>query len=126
MQQELLAFLRARPLAAVPPGAALHRVVDGEMPLLRNGQIVGYADVAEIVTVNLTTTVNLFEVKPKIETVFGVLRQVKAVLALARQSIRADMHFCHTVVPFDDPLLAELRAEWPHTWAWGIEFAEAP
>lgn len=124
IKQELLAFLRDRPLAAIPECAAVHREVEAERPLHRRGQIVSYVDAVEIVTVNLSTTVSLFEVKPQIDTIFGIIRQAKAMLALARADIPGDVHVCHLVVPHTDPLLAALRAEWPHTWAWGVRFGE--
>lgn len=123
MQAELLAFLRARPLAGIPLGAIVHRQVEGELPLTRRGQVVSFADAAEILTVNLATVVSLFEIKPRIDTVFGIVRQCKAMLALARACITGDQHYCHAVVPHDDPLIADLRAEWPLVWAWGVTFS---
>lgn len=124
LQQEVLRFLRGRSLAGLPPAAALHREVEGERPLYRCGQIVGYVDACEIVTVNLFVTCQLFEIKPRIQTVFGIVRQAKATLALAKTCIPADLHFCHVVVPHNDPKLSDLRAEWPHVWAWGVESPE--
>lgn len=120
MQTELLAFLRGRPYAALPTGAPVHRVVEAEYPLVRNGQVVAFLDAVEIVTIALSSTVNLFEIKPKIETVFGVIRQAKAGLVLAYSTIRADVLVYHIVVPWDDPLLGALRQEWPRTWGWEI------
>lgn len=119
IQTELLAFLRSRPTVNIPERAAVHRFVEGEYPLTRAGQIIGYADAIEITTVNLTRVVSIYEVKPKIETVFGIVRQAKAMLALAQQCISGDQYYCHIVVPCDDPLVDHLRSEWPHTWAWG-------
>lgn len=123
MQAEFLKFLRARPILAIPANAIVHRVVEAEMPILRRGQIVAYADAAEILTVNLLTTVSLFEIKPRIHTVFGVVRQAKALLELARASIPSDLHVVHVVVPARDLKLADLRREWPNTWAWGAQHA---
>ncbi len=121
MQQAFLVFLRARPISAVPAGAIVHREVEGEFPLYRRGQIVAYADAAETLTVNLTTTLSLFEIKPRIETVYGIVRQAKALESLAK-AIQADFHVCHVVVPATDPLIGAMRAEWPRVWAWGISF----
>lgn len=122
MQAEFLGFLRDRPTAMIPEGALVHRTVEAEMPLYRRGQIISYVDAAETLTINLTTTVSLFEIKPRIETVFGIIRQLKATLALAEQSIKADHHYCHAIVPHDDPHLTELRRWWPYVWAWGVTF----
>gem|GEM_PF-5239700 len=121
MQQKFLAFLRQRPLAGIPYGAAVHREVEGERPIYRNGQAISFIDACEVVTINLTTVVNLFEIKPKIATVFGIIRQAKSQLALAKLFIPADHHYCHVVVPYNDPLISELKAEWPHVWAWGFK-----
>ena len=121
MQQAFLDWLRTRPIANLPPRAAVHRHVEGEYPLWRNGQIVAYADAAEVLTVNLTVTLSLFEINPRIHTVFGVVRQAKALEALAR-SVKADFRYCHIVVKAEDPLLADLRKEWPRVWAWGVIF----
>lgn len=119
MQAELLVFLRSRPVVAIPDGAIVHRHVEGEYPLTRNGQIIAYTDAIDITTINLMRIVSLFEVKPKIETVFGIVRQAKALLSLAGQCISGDHYHCHIVVPHDDPALPDLRGEWPNTWAWG-------
>ena len=124
MQAEVLAYLRTRPLAGVPYGAIVDRHVEAEYAFVRNGQVVGFVDAIEIVTVNLTAVAHLFEIKPKIDTVFGIVRQAKAAEALAASCIPAQSHVCHVVVPHTDPLLPALRAEWQHTWAWGIEFPE--
>jgi hypothetical protein len=123
MQSQFLEFLRARPIRVIPANAIVHRVVEGEMPILRRGQIVAYADAAEILTVNLLTTVTLFEIKPRIHTVFGVVRQAKALLNLARASIPADLHIVHVIVPSHDSRLGEMRREWPNTWGWGAKYA---
>ena len=122
MQAEFLSFLRERPMAAIPSGSIVDRRVEGELPLVRFGQVVSFVDAAEILTVNFLTTVTLFELKPRIETVFGVIRQAKAMLALAETAIPAELHLCHIVAKANDPKLAELRAQWPHTWAWGVTF----
>lgn len=121
MQQRFLEWLRSRPIAGLPTNAVVHRAVEGEYPLMRRGQIVAYVDACEILTVNLVSTVSLFEIKPTIHTVYGVVRQAKALEALSR-AIPADFHFCHVVVKAGDPLLPALRAEWPRVWAWGITF----
>ena len=122
MQAEFLAFLRARRTTGLRPGAFVRRSVEGEMPLIRHGRVVSFADAAEILTVDFITVVSLFEIKPRIDTVFGVVRQAKAMLVLARSCIPAHQHYCHLVVPNDDPLLADLKAEWRHVWAWGAAF----
>lgn len=121
MQAEFLDWLRGRPMV-MPPNAAVHRHVEGEYALRRRGQIVSYVDAIEIVTVNLSAVANLFEIKPRIETVFGIVRQAKALLDLAQGDIRADQHYCHVVVKAGDPLLPELRKHWRHVWAWGARF----
>lgn len=122
MQAEVLAFLRNRVLAGLPPRAFVDRMVEGEYPIVRRGQVVAYADAIEISSVDLLRTINLFEIKPSIDTVFGIVRQAKSLLQLARSTIPGEMYFCHVVVPADDPKMRDLRAEWPHTWAWGIKF----
>lgn len=122
MQQQVLAFLRQRRIAGLAPGGAVYRDVEGEMPLVRRGQIVAYADAAEILQIDLTRIISLFEIKPAIETVFGIVRQAKALLELAKAALPADQHWCHIVVPAADPKLDDLRVEWPHVWAWGIQF----
>lgn len=123
LQQEFLEWLRIRPVVALiqPDGIRPHRYVEGEYALSRDGNIVAYADAIEFLTIGLATTINLFEIKPKIHTVFGIVRQLKAQLALAKE-IRADFHFCHAVVPHTDPLIPTLRQHWPHVWAWGVTF----
>jgi hypothetical protein len=118
LQADFLTFLRSRPFAGIPEGAIVHRTVEAEFPLRRRGEIVAYVDAVEILTVNLSTTASLFEVKPRIHTVFGIVRQAKAYEALAQGCIPADMHFCHVIVPAADPLLAALKSEWPRVWAW--------
>lgn len=121
MQAELLAFLRSRKIwmpgvkAAVVP---THREVEGEYPFLRRGEIVAYADAIDILTVGLFTVVNIFEVKPKIESIFAAIRQAKALLNLAEHTIQADAHYCNIVVPATDPLLYDLRFQWRETWGW--------
>jgi hypothetical protein len=124
MQQEVLAFLRGRTIAGAPKGAFILHEVEAEKPFTRNGQVIAYADAMETIQVNLFRSVNVFEIKPRIETVFGILRQVKGLLELARKEVPGDMHFGHVVVPADDPRLAEMRAEWPNTWAWGQDCSE--
>jgi hypothetical protein len=124
MQAAFLEFLRDRPTAAIPEGAIVYREVEAEKPLYLRGQIVSYVDCCEILTVNLTTFVSLFEIKPRIDTVFGIVRQLKSALDIAKRSIPGDLYFCHVVVPASDPKLADLRAEWPHVWAWGITFED--
>ena len=67
--------------------------------------------------------VSLFEIKPQIDTPFGIVRQVKSYLELAaREWPDADQITAHVVVPHADPQLPDLRAEWPQTWAWGVSF----
>lgn len=125
MQETFLAFLRSRPIAAIPEGAIVHRTVEAELPLHRNGRIVSFVDAAEILTINLTTIVSLFELKPRIDTVFGIVRQAKMMLELAQAEIQADQHYCHVVVPAGDPLIAALRQHWERVWAWGATFEPA-
>ena len=119
MQQDFLAFLRSRRL--VDRGPLVHREVEAEMPLYRRGQIVAYADAAEMITTGVTKQIHLYEIKPKIHTVFGIVRQAKALLDLAK-TIEADCHCVHVVVPHTDPLICQLKGEWPHVWAWGVTF----
>jgi len=121
MQAEFLDFLRGRPLV-IPVGALIHRDVEAEKPLYLRGQIVSYVDCCEILTINLTVFVSLFEIKPRIDTVFGIVRQLKSALDIAKRSIPGDLYFCHVVVPASDPKLDDLRAEWPRVWAWGATF----
>jgi hypothetical protein len=122
IQADLLVFLQKRLVSGVRPTAEIKKFVDSEFPLRRNGRIVSFVDCAEILTVDRTTVVSLFEVKPKIDTVFGIKRQCLLMLDLAEKSIQADQYYCHVGVPFYDPLLLELRKAWPLTWAWGITF----
>lgn len=123
MQAEFLAWLRTRPITGLRPGALVHRRVEAEFPLTRRGQIVAWIDAVEVLDVDLTCIVSLFEIKPVIDTPFGIIRQAKSYLALARgEFARADHIEMHIVVPATDPLLPQLRAEWPRTWAWGATF----
>lgn len=122
MQREFLEFLRARPTLAVPPGVLSARQVEGEYPFVRNGQVISFADAIEIFDVGDLRTVSIFEIKPIIDSIYGIVRQAKAQLQLAETLLPANVHVLHLVVPHDDPALPDLRAEWPHTWAWGIEF----
>jgi hypothetical protein len=120
MQTELLSFLRSRKIwtpsskTVVP----IDRVVEGEYAFTRRGEVVAFADAIEILTIDLFKVVNLFEVKPKIESVFSAMRQAAALLELAKSSIRADLHYCNIVVPATDQLLPQLRIEWLHAWGW--------
>ena len=133
MQRELADFLRsaARTISLRGSEAFRHEVhVEHPIPG-QDGYPVAFLDVVEFVAVNLTTIVHLFEVKPVIEAT-GPLRQIKGYLALAEKPrvfeweiglpLRPDQIHGHIVVPFNDPRLAELRAEWPHVWAWGETF----
>jgi hypothetical protein len=120
MQTELLSFLRSRKIwtPSSKTVVAIDRVVEGEYAFTRRGEVVAFADAIEILTIDLFKVVNLFEVKPKIESVFAVIRQATALLELAKSSMMADLHYCNIVVPAADPLLPELRVEWPHAWGW--------
>lgn len=124
MQAEVLHFLRNRVLAGLPERSFVDRMVEGEYPIEKRGQIIAYVDAIEITTIDFRTTVQAFEIKPVIETVFGIVRQAKALLPLLRVAIPGVDHFVHIVVPANDPKIAELRTEWPHTWAWGATFEE--
>ena len=123
MQAEFLTFLRSRVVTFIPAGATISREVEAELPLRnRAGVIVSFADAAEILLVNFTRVVSLFEVKPRIETVFGIVRQVKAMEDLGRANYPDAQVWAHAVVPASDPLIGELRQEWPRVWSWGISF----
>ena len=122
MQMKFLDFIRSRPVLVLPKHAIIHRQVEAEYPIVRKGQIISFVDVIEILTVNFTTIVSLFELKPEIYTVPGTVRQAKAILQIAQREIPGDVHTCHLVVPSKDPALQRLRDEWPHVWAWGISF----
>lgn len=125
MQRDFLAYLRAKPTVNIPDGVLSHRQVEGEYPLVRNGQVISFVDAIEILEIGVLSqelrTISLFEIKPVIDTVYGIVRQAKSQLQLAETLIPADVHVLHLIVPHDDPLLLEMRAEWPHTWAWGFE-----
>lgn len=120
MQRDFLTFLRGKSVTIV--GEVVTRAVEGEYPIIRHGQIIAFADCAEFVDVGMTRTVCLYEIKPVIDTTFGIVRQAKALLELAHKFIPAAIHTVHVVVPHDDPLLMDLRREWPRTWAWGVKF----
>ncbi|NBV20343.1 MAG: hypothetical protein EBS11_27745 [Janthinobacterium sp.] len=92
--------------------------------MVRRGSVVSFVDAVELLTVDFVTTCNIFEIKPRIATVFGIVRQAKAMLTLAESCIPAALYYCHVIVPHDDPMLADLRKEWPHTWAWGARFED--
>lgn len=124
MQKDFLAYLRARPTMIVPASQLVSRQVDGEYPLVRNGQVISFVDAIEILDIGLLRVVSLFEIKPIIDTVYGILRQVRAQLQLAETLMPANVHVLHIIVPHDEPMLPDLRAEWPHTWAWGATFDE--
>ena len=123
MQAEFLAWLRGRRVAGVPDSALVSRHVEAEFPLTRRGEIVGWVDAVEVLDVALTCIVSLFEIKPVVDSPFGIIRQAKSYLNLARATFaRADHIDLHIVVPASDPLLSQLRAEWPRTWGWGTTF----
>ena len=131
MQRELADFLRSAARTISLRGSeAVYREVHVEQPV-PNGTTFALVDVAEFCAVNLTNIIHLFEVKP---VIFGTapLAQMKGYLLLAARPaafhwengipITPDQIHGHIVVPFNDPRLAELRAEWPHVWAWGETF----
>jgi hypothetical protein len=120
MQRDVLTYLRGRKLVGLPDGAFVDRMIEGEYPIVLRGNIVAYVDAIEIFSVDLRRQVHAFEIKPVIETTFGIVRQIKHTMQLLRQVIPDAMHFGHLVVPAVDPLLSELRMEWPQTWAWGF------
>lgn len=124
MQRSFMEFLRARRVTVgIPPGATVHRHVESELILDSNARIGGFVDCAEILSVSGASTIaSLFEIKPVIDDVYGIVRQAKAILFHARRAIIADQHWCYVVVPADDPLIDDLRAEWPHVWAFGASF----
>ena len=123
LQAEFLAFLRSRVVTFIPENSRVSREVEAEFPLKnRYGVVVSFADAAEILLVNFCCVVSLFEVKPRIETVFGIIRQAKATEALGLQNWPDAQVYCHVVVPASDPLIAALRHEWPRVWAWGATF----
>ena len=124
MQQEVLAFLRERRLACLPDTPLIERHVEGEYPLHKNGQVVSFVDAIEILSICTERFVSAFEIKPKIDTTFGIVRQVKAQRALLWRNLKPKHCEVYVVVPINDPLLSELRAEWPHTWAWGYQVSE--
>lgn len=121
MQKEFLEFLRARPTVAVT-SAITSRLVEGEYPLVRNGQVISFVDAIEILDVDFLRAVTLFEIKPVIDDVYAIVRQCKSQLQLAITLLPANAHNLNLIVPHDDPALTDMRAEWPNTWAWGIEF----
>jgi hypothetical protein len=102
MQREFLEFLRARPTIIVPPNAISARQVEGEYPLVRNGQVISFVDAIEILDVGFCRTVTLFEIKPIIETVYGVVRQAKAQLELASNCFANATVTLNVVVPHDE------------------------
>lgn len=123
MQAEVLAHLRNRPLVGIPDVTPVHRDVIGEWPIHRaDGQVIAFVDAVEIVTVGLEQHVYAFEIKPVIDTAFGIVRQLKAIEALIASRIRPKFQTVFAVVRWDDPKLGILRKEWPATWAWGIQF----
>lgn len=123
IKQELLTYLRSKVITGLRPGAFVDRLVEGEYTILDDQKrICGYADAIEILNIDLIRTITIFEVKPKIDTVFGIVQQMKAYLCLAEQYMPAHHYAGNLVVPASDPRLAELRHQWPRTWAWGIKF----
>lgn len=125
IQRDVLTFLRGRRLAGIPEGAWVDRMVEGEYAIVLRGNIVAYVDAIDIFSVNMLRQVHAFEIKPAIDTAFGIVRQIKHTMHLLEQAIPNAMHFGHLVVPVEDPLLAELRTEWPQTWAWGFKTDES-
>jgi hypothetical protein len=121
MQQEVLAFLRSRKPAGLPDTDIIDRLVEGEFPLFKRGQVVSFVDAIEILEIRLKRFVSAFEIKPVIVSPTAVIRQVKSQLALIRSNLKPTRCDIHIVVPATDPLLPELRAEWPQTWAWGFK-----
>ena len=119
MQMAFLKFLRTRPLSCLPASPLVHHQVEGELALSRRGQVVAFVDCAETITVGLSQSVNWYEIKPRIETVFGVVRQAKALEQLGHSLGYAKGPFAvHVVVPASDPKITDLKAEWPNVWAW--------
>ena len=50
-------------------------------------------------------------------------RHDKMQAELLRHQIKFIAHLdYHLVCDANDPKLADLRAEWPHVWAWGVVF----
>lgn len=124
MQIEVLDFLRSRKLVGLPDTGLIDRTVEGEYPIIRRGQVVSFVDAIEILEIDLRKYVSAFEIKPKIDSVFAIVRQAKATLALLQSTLRPAYCVCHVVVPHTDPLLLEMRAAWPQTWAWGLPTKE--
>ena len=123
MQAELLAFLRARSIAGLPANAVINREVEAEYPLTKRGQVVSFVDAIEVLDVNLLRFVSAFEVKPEIDSPCAIVRQAKSSAELLRHQIKFIAHLdYHLVCDANDPKLADLRAEWPHVWAWGVVF----
>lgn len=125
MQTEVAALLRARPAPVLPTGTIWMRDIRIEYPLELRGQVVGYADVMDILTIGFRSTVHILEIKPDIATVAGTIRQCEAYIKLAEGCIPdVNAVVCSVVTRPDDPLLEKLREEWPLVWAWGAEMPE--
>lgn len=124
LQKEFLTFLRERRQVIFSGDLPIHRHVEAEYPFHRHGNIVAYADAVEILHVGPTKIVNIFEIKPKIHTVFGIVRQIKALVTLGYRDLAADICNGHIIVPAHDPKIGDLRDEWPHTWAWNIQISD--
>lgn len=122
IQSELTSFLKSRPWYSAPDSAQIVPFVEAEYPFTNSGRVIAFADVLEMVNLLGITFVNIYEIKPKIDSVFAVLRQVKALLHLAKVCIKADYYLCFIVGSASDPKLPDMRTQWRHTWGWGGEF----
>lgn len=124
MQKEFLDFLCDRRLAGLPDTELIDRQVEGDFPLYAGGKSVSplsFVDAIEILDIRLERFVSAFELKPEIYSVSGIIRQVKAQIPLIWSNLKPHHFQYYIVVPATDPLLPDLRAEWPQTWAWGFK-----
>ncbi len=127
MQVELFAQLNGRPETySLTLNGVRYQQYDViiEYPFMRDGRILGFADVCEMwepISVKPSAVpprwfLTIYEVKPRIHSVGALVRQARATVALARQVvIGRTVPVCDlfAVVPHDDPKLAQLQQAFP-------------
>jgi hypothetical protein len=93
------------------------RSVVVEYPIVRRGAgIVAFVDVADLLWYRSSAwtivSAKLFEIKPSIKTVFGIVRQCNAIEKAFGGETMKDFRI-YAVVPFDDPKIEELSEAMP-------------
>lgn len=100
-----------------PPADLAPTDVQVELPIIqrRTEQIIAFVDVAEFYN---TKDLILYEIKPKIHSVGGCVRQATALYHAARQNLRHNRLSVVLVPRYDDQKLDQLIAAYPFVAAW--------